>query len=35
MIGRTAPPDARLMTVLIVVAIAVGIIVGYWIYSSL
>jgi uncharacterized protein YneF (UPF0154 family) len=34
-ISRTGPPTPRLMALLILVAIVVGIAVGYWIYASL
>lgn len=35
MIRRTVPPDARLMAVLIIAAVVIGILVGYWIYAAL
>ena len=35
MITRTLPPDARLMSALIIVAVVIGIAAGYGIYASL
>jgi hypothetical protein len=35
MIQRTSPPDARLMAILIIVAVLIGIAAGYWVYASL
>jgi hypothetical protein len=35
MTGRSAPPGARMMTVLIAIAIVLGIAFGYWVFTSL
>jgi len=35
MIRRTTPPNARLMAVLIIAAVVIGILAGYWIYVAL
>jgi hypothetical protein len=35
MIRRSAPPDVRLMAVLIIAAVVIGILIGYWIYAAL